>query len=1400
MRSNQKETNAHYTLFPSPHKRGRLVTTLLLALLCFAVILSALIKSDDFLSNTAIASSPSSGTLTTISGPLTYTGGPFVVANASAQANGTPICNAALPCDDYTLTISVPPGTDTTKRVKIKVEWPVSAADFDVYILQGSTVVATSASSSDPEVAILPAVSGVYTIRTVPFTPAGQSYTGTVILEDIPPLPPAPPPGIAPRYQSYPPAPADLAGADSAGEPSIGIDWNIKCAATTTGCENLHPNAQFPKRNTGGVAFFTANLNEFRVTFDDCSSPARNLWEDKTNSTEGVTSLDPIGFVDSQIGRVFQSQLAGASSILSFSDDDGQTWTQSQGSGQPAGVDHQTVGGGPYNNSSTPPPPPHPLYANQVYYASQDVGTAFAARSDDGGLTFGPGVAMWNITQCGGLHGHIKVGPDGTVYVPNKGCGGAQGVAVSTDNGLTWTVRTVPNSTPGDTDPSVAIGADNTVYFGYQNGDGHPHMASSTNKGVSWIDRDVGQGFIKNTVFPEAAAGDGDRAAFGFLGTPTGGNYQDTNNFRGVWHFYIATTFDRGNTYFLVDATPHDPVQIGSICTGGTTCGGDRNLLDFNDLQVDKEGRVMAAYADGCVAPACTESTADGNPPYNSSRSALSSIIRQSGGRRLFAAFDPTEPAAPAAPRVDSVVRIPTQDVLVDWSEPDNGGSLLTNYKVYRKEGAAGTYTVLATLGINKTDYVDATADNPAIQYFYKVTAVNAIGEGSNCGEFPVGQSNVADKCSLPGSPPILTDPAGDIIVPAGQTSNAGWDARSLSIAEPFAFAPNKLVFTLKMESLATVPPNTRWPVTFTSPDNINYTVRMTNVATDGATTAPIFQMGPTAGPFVPADAASTFSADGTITIMVPTSGIGNPQPGQSISGFLVRIAFNAVAGTVTPDKMPDSLAPSGSYTLIGNAACAPNTAPVAALSAAPTSGPAPLTVNFDGSGSHDPDAGDSIASYTFDFGDGSAVVTQASPTIAHTYNSAGDYHATLKVTDSRGKPSNNVAEKVIEVSAATPSPSPSPSPLPSTIQFSMPGSSVTEGCSPAAITVVRTGAISTTATVDYSSADGSAQQHADYEFAAGRLTFNPGDTTQTINLLINEDSYAEGTEAFTVSLSNPTGGALLGPVSSTTVSISDNDTSTSTTTNVIDDASMFVCEHYHDFLNRQGDPQGQDFWTNEITRCAGDDACVRRQRIGVSAAFFIEQEFQQTGFYVYRIIKSALGRRPAYAEFMSDRSRLASGSNLDTEKVAYTLEFVQRGEFTGKYSASLNGPGFVDALIQNVLNNSAVDLTPRRSELITEYNNGGNQTDSRARVLRKLIEYDEFKNAEFNSAFVLAQYFSYLRREPDDSGYNFWLNVLNTQPNNFRGMVCAFITSAEYQDRFGAVRTHSNAECSGSP
>jgi hypothetical protein len=187
---------------------------------------------------------------------------------------------------------------------------------------------------------------------------------------------------------------------------------------------------------------------------------------------------------------------------------------------------------------------------------------------------------------------------------------------------------------------------------------------------------------VVNTTFPEVVAGDDNRAAYAFFGTKVAGNYTSQASFPqdAPWHLYIATTFDGGVTWTTVDATPNDPVQRGSICNLGTTScmntPNDRNLLDFMDATVDAKGRTMIGYPDGCVGP-CVNSPTGAHP---NSYTALASIARQSGGFRLFTAFDPNpaEPVVPAPPRVDSVVKDGTGIVHIQWSAPDNGGSPIT--------------------------------------------------------------------------------------------------------------------------------------------------------------------------------------------------------------------------------------------------------------------------------------------------------------------------------------------------------------------------------------------------------------------------------------------------------------------------------------------------------------------------------------------------------------------------------------------------------------------------------------------------------------------------------------------------------------------------------------------------
>jgi hypothetical protein len=407
-----------------------------------------------------------------------------------------------------------------------------------------------------------------------------------------------------PTYQNFVP-PAGFA--TDAGEPSIGVNWNT------------------------GKIMFQAILETDRVTIS--GNPATATWE-KVSPITSVTSLDPILFTDSTTGRTLVSELAGACSLSSFSDNDGTSFTPAVGCGVPAGIDHQTIGGGPFA-PNLPQLPPPVGYQHAMYYCSQGIVDASCALSLNGGLSYGVDVPIYTLLDCGGLHGHIKVGPDGTAYVPNKNCGAGNVAVVSSgNNGLTWTIHTVPGSASGDSDPSVAVATDNTVYLGWHGSNGHPMAAVSHNHGATWTNiTDVGTMLgIQNVAFPAMVAGDGNRAALAFLGTPTGGNAQDTANFTGVWHLYIAHTYDGGASWTLVDATPNDPVQRGSICLAGTTCGNDRNLLDFIDATVDKQGRVLVGYADGCVGT-CVNAAPN-------SFTDLGTIARQATGKGLFAAFD----------------------------------------------------------------------------------------------------------------------------------------------------------------------------------------------------------------------------------------------------------------------------------------------------------------------------------------------------------------------------------------------------------------------------------------------------------------------------------------------------------------------------------------------------------------------------------------------------------------------------------------------------------------------------------------------------------------------------------------------------------------------------------------
>jgi hypothetical protein len=343
-------------------------------------------------------------------------------------------------------------------------------------------------------------------------------------------------------------------------------------------------------------------------------------------------------------------------------------------------------------------------------------------------------------------------------------------------------------------------------------------------------------------------------------------------------------------------------------------------------------------------------------------------------------------------------------------------------------------------------------------------------------------------------------------------------------------------------------------------------------------------------------------------------------------------------------------------------------------------------------------------------------------------------------------------------------------------------------------------------------STPGTASSRCDFNTAVGTLRFAANENTKTFNVLTTQDSYAEGTENLQLFLKNPSGGSVLGAQNVSTLQILDD--APETTTNPILDVRNFVRQHYHDFLNREPDQAGWDFWTDNISRCndparrpAGQtlEQCLDRQRETTSAAFFLSPEFQYTGFYIYCVYKGGLGRAPTFLELMRDAQQVSrgiivantvSGPTIEQNRAEYEREFVQRAEFVAMYRG-LNTQAYVDKLFVNtgITVSSAV-----KQALVNGLSTG---TETQYSVLHKVVNgtrvisegqaeiiapYGKaFSDSQFNAAFVQMEYFGYLRRNEDTAGFNHWLDKLNSFGDFSRAeMVRSFLLSPEYRGRFG--------------
>jgi hypothetical protein len=400
-------------------------------------------------------------------------------------------------------------------------------------------------------------------------------------------------------------------------------------------------------------------------------------------------------------------------------------------------------------------------------------------------------------------------------------------------------------------------------------------------------------------------------------------------------------------------------------------------------------------------------------------------------------------------------------------------------------------------------------------------------------------------------------------------------------------------------------------------------------------------------------------------------------------------------------------------------------------------------------------------------------------------------------------------------------------SPAASTVQFSTAADALGEAEVSKTVTITRSGDTSFPASINYATGDssganncnvvsGSASSRCDYIATSGTLNFAANETSKNILIPIVDDRYLEGPETFTVTLSAAGGSNVtLGLPSTITLTIIDNETSNGV--NPVDTSSFFVREHYIDFLNREPDTSGLNFWINNINNCTPQPSCIDVQRINTSAAFFLSIEFQDTGYLVYRLYKAAYGDATGTStiggahqisvpiirlnEFLPDTQKIGQGvvvgqgnwqQQIDDNKTAFAEEFVQRGRFLTDYPLTMTPAQYVDKLNQRAATGGVMPLTTgQRDQLVGDLAAG---IKTRAQALRTVAENQALADAEKNRAFVLMQFFGYLRRNPNDpqdsdySGYEFWLGKLNQFGGNFVNaeMVKSFILSSEYKQRFG--------------
>ena len=404
---------------------------------------------------------------------------------------------------------------------------------------------------------------------------------------------------------------------------------------------------------SSGCIFFIAFEKPMR------SCDYGETWVNTADGTQAFFTNDPYGWVDPITDRVFNIHMMGLwTTWIGWTDNDGQSWEANpHDSGAPVN-DHIKLGSGPWTDegygigggvSSG-------IYETAVYFCYNKLAYISCYTSFDGGASFEVGGDLVGIaTANGGLHGAITSAPDGTVYLPPRGA--TPSIIFSKDNGLTWEERTMGQDV-GTPNPrkngEVATDTDSNAYNVWVGEDQGVYMSRSIDSGETWEQTSIRVSPVEviSATFPHTSAGDPGRIAITYLGSENasalGQPDLDGNPWNGNAHYtpsnvthYLYVTFSLNaldeDPIFHTQRISPDPVQVGSICLNSGDCrsddgGSNRNLLDFNDLHIDLEGRVYIGFADGC-----TGTCASGNETTSAnSRDRLGSVYYLANGPSLY--------------------------------------------------------------------------------------------------------------------------------------------------------------------------------------------------------------------------------------------------------------------------------------------------------------------------------------------------------------------------------------------------------------------------------------------------------------------------------------------------------------------------------------------------------------------------------------------------------------------------------------------------------------------------------------------------------------------------------------------------------------------------------------------